>query len=260
MRSVGSVKYFSQIGLQALVGMKSAGNRSVLKGYLQVFHIDVLFVAPLDAGHMAQTGTDQHEGRVAVREAAYYTGTAADLPVESLHDIVGSNTGPVFTGKLTVGQRFLNAILHLLGSLFQLHRMQLLHHGVGFLPGSVLAFLGVDCLEHLGYQFYLGAGRDGEHIAVKVYGTTLVLSFWEYFSHSLQHPLALVANHQFDPIQATVTQPLEKLTQLALSSFIPSAALNTSRYPSSFTAIVTRMATFSNSPPQLRRRRYIPST
>ena len=46
----------------------------------------------------------------------------------------------------------------------------------------------------------------------------------------------------------------EKLTQLALSSFIPSAAPRTSRYPSSLTAIATRMATFSNSPPQLRRR------
>ena len=46
----------------------------------------------------------------------------------------------------------------------------------------------------------------------------------------------------------------EKLTQLALSSFIPSAAPKTSRYPSSFTAIATRMATFSNSPPQFRRR------
>ena len=46
----------------------------------------------------------------------------------------------------------------------------------------------------------------------------------------------------------------KKLTQLALSSFIPSAAPKTSRYPSSFTAIATRMATFSNSLPQFRRR------
>ena len=74
--------------------------------------------------------------------------------------------GPMFTGKIAVSQRFLNAILRLLGGLFQLHRVQLLHHGCGFLPGSFLAFLGVDCLEHLCHQLHLEARHDREHIAV----------------------------------------------------------------------------------------------
>ena len=39
--------------------MKSAGNGDILNGGLQVLHVHVLFVAPLGAGHMAQTGTDQ---------------------------------------------------------------------------------------------------------------------------------------------------------------------------------------------------------
>ena len=61
--------------------MKSASNGGVLKGRLQVLHVHVLFIAPLGAGHMAQPCTDQHKGRVAVRETAHHTGAAADLPV-----------------------------------------------------------------------------------------------------------------------------------------------------------------------------------
>ena len=72
------------------------------------------FFAPLGASHMAQPGTDQHQGRVAVWEAAHHTSAAADLPVQPLNDIVGTDTGPVFTWEITVGQRFLNAIFHLL--------------------------------------------------------------------------------------------------------------------------------------------------
>ena len=79
--------------------MKSAGNGGVLKGILQVLHIHILFVAPLGAGYMAQPDTDQHEGRVTVRETARHTGAAADLPVQPLNDIVGADTGPVLTGK-----------------------------------------------------------------------------------------------------------------------------------------------------------------
>ena len=98
--------------------MKSACNAGVLKGRLQMLHVHVLLVAPLGTGYMAQPGTDQHEGRVAIRETAHHTGTAADLPVQPLNYIVGSDASPVFAGEITVGQRFLNAILHLLGGLF----------------------------------------------------------------------------------------------------------------------------------------------
>ena len=57
--------------------MQSASNGGVLKGRLQVLHVHVLLIAPLGTSHMAQPGTDQHEGGVAVREAAYHAGTAA---------------------------------------------------------------------------------------------------------------------------------------------------------------------------------------
>ena len=73
-----------------------------------MLHVHVLLVAPLGTGHMAQPGTDQHEGGVAVREAAHHTGTAADLPVKPFHDVISTDTGPMFTGKIAVSQRFLN--------------------------------------------------------------------------------------------------------------------------------------------------------
>ncbi len=101
------------------------------------------------AGHMAQPGTGQYEGGVAVREAAHYTGTAADLPVEPFNDVIGLDTGPVFPWKLTVGQSLLNTIRYLPGNLLQLHGAQFFYHGSGFLPGRFLALLGVDRLEHL---------------------------------------------------------------------------------------------------------------
>ena len=86
--------------------MKSASNGGVLKGGLQVLHVHVLLVAPLGTGHMAQPGTDQHKGRVAVRETAHHTGAAADLPVQPLNDIVGADASPVLAGKVTIGKLF----------------------------------------------------------------------------------------------------------------------------------------------------------
>ena len=42
-------------------------------------------------------------------------------------------------------------------------------------------------------------------------GTPLILGFREHFSHSLQHTKTFVTNHQFNPIQATATQPLKEV-------------------------------------------------
>ena len=86
--------------------MKSASNGGVLKGGLQVLHVHVLLVAPLGAGHMAQPCTDQHKGRVAVRETAHHTGAAADLPVQAFNNIVGADASPVLAGKVTIGKLF----------------------------------------------------------------------------------------------------------------------------------------------------------
>ena len=56
-----------------------------------MLHIHVLLVAPLGASYMAEPGTDQHQSRIAIREAAHYSGAAADLPVEPFNDIVDAN-------------------------------------------------------------------------------------------------------------------------------------------------------------------------
>ena len=67
-----------------------------------MLHIHVFLAAPLGTGHMSQAGADQHEGRIAVEEGPCYAGTAADLPVQPLNDIVGADAHPVFTGKIAV--------------------------------------------------------------------------------------------------------------------------------------------------------------
>ena len=79
--------------------MKSASSGGVLKGSLQVIHVHVFLVTPLGAGHMTKSGTDQHKGRVAVWETAHHTGAAADLPVEPLNDVIGTDASPVFAGS-----------------------------------------------------------------------------------------------------------------------------------------------------------------
>ena len=70
--------------------MRSASNRDVFQSHLQVLHVHVLLVAPLGAGHMSQLGTDQHQGRVSVRERPHSTGPAADFTIQAFNHIVGA--------------------------------------------------------------------------------------------------------------------------------------------------------------------------
>ena len=74
--------------------MKSASNGGILNVSLQMLHVHILLVAPLSTGRMAQPGTDQHQSRVTVRETANHTGAAANLPVQPLNDIVGTDMRP----------------------------------------------------------------------------------------------------------------------------------------------------------------------
>ena len=53
-----------------------------------MLHIHVLLVAPLRTGHMAQPGTDQHEGGIAVGETAHHTGAAANFSIQPFYDII----------------------------------------------------------------------------------------------------------------------------------------------------------------------------
>ena len=87
---------------------------------------------------MAEPGADQHQGGVAIGERPHHTGPAADLTVQPLDHVVGADTRPVLAGKIAVGQRLLNAVLDLLGSLIQFHGAQL-----GESLGIELALLSV---------------------------------------------------------------------------------------------------------------------
>ena len=92
--------------------MKSASNGGILNGSLQVLHVHVFLVTPLGTGYMAQPGTDQHEGGVAVRETAHYTSAAADLPVQPFNDVIGTDASPVFAGKIAVSLSFHGTTLY----------------------------------------------------------------------------------------------------------------------------------------------------
>ena len=135
--------------------MKSAGNRGVVHDRLQVLHVHVFLAAPLGTRHMAEPGADQHQGGISVRECPYHPRSSADLPVQSLDHVVGADAGPVFAWEIAVGQRLLDAVLDLLGSLLQLHGAQLGNDSLRLLAGRLFALLGVDCLEHFRHDLDL---------------------------------------------------------------------------------------------------------
>ena len=50
--------------------MKSVSNGGILKNLLQVLDVPVLLVTPLGTDHMVQSGTDQYESGIVIRETA----------------------------------------------------------------------------------------------------------------------------------------------------------------------------------------------
>ena len=79
--------------------MKSAGNRGIVHGRLQVLHVHVLLAAPLGTCHMAEPGADQHQGGVAIGECPHHPRPSADLTVQPLDHVVGADARPVLAGK-----------------------------------------------------------------------------------------------------------------------------------------------------------------
>ena len=98
--------------------MKSAGNGGIVHGRLQVLHVHVFLAAPLGARHVAKPRADQHQSGVSVRERPHHPRPAADLTVQPLDYIVGTDARPMLAGKIAVGQSFLNAVLDLLAASF----------------------------------------------------------------------------------------------------------------------------------------------
>ena len=142
----GPDKIYAQICLQAPADLKSAGNRGVVQSRLQMLHIHVFLTAPLGTCHVAKSDADQHQGGVAIGECPHHAGAPTDLTVQPLDHVVGADAGPMLAGKVTIGQRLLDAVLDFLGGLLQLHRFQLGHNGSCFLAGGFLALLCVGSL------------------------------------------------------------------------------------------------------------------
>ena len=82
--------------------MKSVGNEGVIQSRLQVLHVHVFLAAPLGARHMAKSGADQHQGRVAIGECPHHPRPSADLTVQPLDHVVGADARPVLAGKSAV--------------------------------------------------------------------------------------------------------------------------------------------------------------
>ena len=122
--------------------MKSAGNEGVVQRRLQVLQVHIFFVAPLRARYMAKPGPDQHQSRVAVRERSHHAGSAADLPIQPLNHVIGTDARPMLAGKIAVGQRFLDTVLDLLGSLLPLHGAQSGNDRFSLVAGRLLGSLG----------------------------------------------------------------------------------------------------------------------
>ena len=102
----------------------------------------------------------------------------------------------MLAGKIAVGQRLLNAVLDLLGSLLQLHGAQLDNDSLCLLAGFLFALLGVDRLEHFSYNFDLGFWHNRENVAIEMHRAALVFGVWEHLALGLQHPHAIDADEE----------------------------------------------------------------
>lgn len=132
-------------------------------------HIHVLFAVPLGTRHMAKPRIDQHECGVAIGVRPHQLRPSTNLTVRLLDHVVGADTCPVLTGKIAVGQRFLNAVLDLFDGLLQLHDTQLGNHGLCLLVERLFTLLGVDRFEHFCYNFDLGFRHNRENIALEMH-------------------------------------------------------------------------------------------
>ena len=103
--------------------------------------VHVFLVAPLGTHHMAKFGADQHQGGVAIGKHPHHPRPAADFTVQPLNHIIGADARPVLAGKVTVGQRFLDTVLDLLGSFLQLHSAQLGDHSLRLTTANVIKLI-----------------------------------------------------------------------------------------------------------------------
>ena len=75
-------------------------------------------------------------------------------------------------------------------------------------------------------------------------GAALIFCGREHFSHCFQHTQTFVFHNESHAVQSADFKPLEETNPAGFVILHVLVAHKTSRYPSSFTAIATRIATF----------------
>lgn len=85
-------------------------------------------------------------------------------------------------------------------------------------------------------------------------GAALVFGIGVNFAHCLQYAKTLIPNHELYALKPAALEPLKEIDPAGLVLLHPFGGAQNLTIAVSFTAIATRIATFSYSPPQLRRR------
>ena len=199
--------------------MRSASYGNILSGHLQVLHIYVLLVAPLGVGHIAQPGTDQHKGRVTVRETAHHAGAVADLPIHPFYGIIGSDAVPVFTGKIAVGQCFLDTVLYLLGGRLGFIERSSATTALAFFLAALLLSWTWIALSILATSFTLERGVTENTLRQKWTVHTAGICPQETLRLRLPDFQTLISDNKLHTIQTTASEPLEEIHLTGLVFF-----------------------------------------
>ena len=156
---------------------------------------------------MPQSGTDQHPCRLSVREGTYHFCAAFDLSIDPLQGVVCPDPHPMFFRKTRVGQGFLHAVMHFVGSFGQLHPSQLCFNSFGLFQSSCFIFLGMDRFEHLSHFFDLFVGSDCKNVPVKMYDAALIFRMRKHLADCFDHSQSFIADDQTGVFKTALLQP-----------------------------------------------------
>lgn len=99
---------------------------------LEQGRVQVAAGAPFVVRDVFQAGGRQHQRGFPIGERADHAGPAPDFPVQALDGVVRADAPPMLAGHLASRQRLGEALVHDLGGLLQLHRLELGGHRLGF--------------------------------------------------------------------------------------------------------------------------------
>ena len=89
-----------------------------------MIHVHVALGSPISSGYVPETGTDEHEGAVSIRESSDGSGPALDFTIESFKRVIRSDPRPVLARKVHKGKCLLDAVLDFFGCSRELHERE----------------------------------------------------------------------------------------------------------------------------------------